>query len=1080
MKQNLCTRINGVSAGRYLAWQWSAVVFLSLGVAQTWSAEPDPSAVQFNRDIRPILADNCLACHGPDPGARKADLRLDTREGLLEPTATGAAPVVAGDLDKSELWKRVITTDPDDLMPPPKSEKTLTAEQKELLRRWILAGAPWQGHWAFVKPERPAVPRPRDANWVRTPIDAFVLARLEARGLSPAPAADGRVLARRLALDLTGLPPQPDEVEQFAVDASPDAAEKYVGRLLASPHYGEHRARYWLDAARYADTHGLHFDNYREMWPYRDWVIRAFNRNQPFDAFIIEQIAGDLLENPTDDQLVATGFQRCNPTTNEGGTIEEENLANYANDRVTTTGWVFLGLTANCASCHDHKFDPLTMRDFYSLAAFFRNTKQGGFDRNTREGDVWMLVPQTESDRTRWKALPAEIEAARRARETEAQRADLAFTNWFWTAKAAWSPPHVELGGESLWLPLTEGRGTNALGQVGGQPTLFAGPSQLTWRGGPLGPAPVLSKDHGFRLGDLGQLEAKGPFSLAAWVFVGEDFKEGGAVLARMGGESEHFRGWDFFVREDHFGVHLVHRWPSVALKVRSQDKAVRRGEWHHLAVTYDGSMRAAGVKLFLDGAEVPVNRERDSLEGTIASPVPLRLGQRERGDQLDGVALQDVRLYRRLLDPAEAAALAAAPRLSELLARVDFVSTNNPARDLLRRYFRATHHSGWRDAAAVVLEREAEQIAIRGRSPVTHIQQEKPASEAVAHVLFRGQYDQPREKVTAQTPEALPPMPPEAPKNRLGLARWLVSADNPLTARVTVNRFWQEIFGVGLVKTADDFGVMGEPPVNQALLDWLAVEFQESGWDVKHLITLMVSSASYRQSATTTPQKLERDADNRLLSRGPRFRMDAEMIRDYALAASGLLRPLVGGPSVRPYQPEGVWEAVAMPESNTRYYEADTGDARYRRSLYTFWKRAAPPPGLDILNAPSREVCTVRRERTNTPLQALATLNDRPYLEAARRLANGAAAQSQGQRDPTLDFLATRVLARPLSDAERAVLNRTLDAMLEFYEQQPDQARQLLEYGPAEPPSTVPPTQLAALTLVANQLLNLDEVLNK
>jgi hypothetical protein len=1052
---------------------------LGLGVWNPGRAA-EGTPIRFTRDIQPLLAENCLACHGPDPGARKARLRLDTREGLFEPTTRRPAVVIPGDPARSELWKRLVTDDPDDLMPPPESHKKLEPEQKRLIEQWILAGAPWQGHWAFVKPVRPDPPIPRGAEWVLNPVDAFILAGLEANGLAPAPEADRRALARRVALDLTGLPPAPEALQRFLEDTAPDAYERYVQMLLASPHYGEHRARYWLDAARYADTHGLHFDNYREMWPYRDWVIRAFNRNQPFDQFVLEQIAGDLLEDPTDDQMVATGFQRCNMTTNEGGTIEAENLANDANDRVTTTGWVFLGLTANCAACHDHKFDPFTTKEFYSLAAFYRNTQQTGFDRNWREGDLSMVVPQTDADRARWKALPAEIEVANRARETQTEGADVAFTNWVTSIRPHRLPPRVALGGEGLRLPLTEGQGVHVTGRVAGQRLEFGGPTQIEWRGGVLGPAPILTADNSFLLGDRGDLRATDPFSASAWVFLPEDFKGGGAILGRMGGEPEGHRGWDFFVRDDHFGIHLVHRWPAVALKVRSPEKSLKRGTWQHVAVSYDGSTRAAGVKLFVDGLEVGSNREQDRLEGSIHSPFPLRLGQRERGDKLEGVAVQDVRLYARRLDPDDVAALAVAPRAAEVLSRVDFASTNNASREALRRYFRATQHTGWRAATRRLVALENERFRIRGRSPVTHIQREKPDSIPTARVLFRGQYDQPREEVTAATPAALHPFPAGAPTNRLGLAWWLVAPDNPLTARVTVNRLWQEIFGVGLVKTADDFGVMGEAPVNQPLLDWLAVEFQESGWDVKRLLTLLVTSATYRQSAASTPEKLEQDPENRLLSRGPRFRMDAEMVRDYALATSDLLAPRIGGPSVKPYQPEGVWEAVAMPESGTRHYERDDGEGLYRRSLYTFWKRAAPPPALEIFNAPSREVCTVRRERTNTPLQALATLNDPQYLEAARHLAVRALARAEGCSDTALDRLAERLLARPFRPAERQVVTRTLADLEAFYRGQVAEAERLVTGGFAPLVSAVPAAQLAALTMVANQLLNLDEVLCK
>jgi hypothetical protein len=768
-------------------------------------------------------------------------------------------------------------------------------------------------------------------------------------------------------------------------------------------------------------------------------------------------------------------------TTNEGGTIEAENLANYANDRVTTTGWVWLGLTMNCSACHDHKFDPITTRDFYSMSAFFRNTKQSGFDRNTREGDLSMLVPQGESDRARWKALPGEIDTARKTLESAEKEIDRAFTNWLGYINPAALASIVDFSDELVRFPLNEGAGTGVSGRIDGAVSKLVTPDKLEWRmDGPLGPAPIMTKDHAITVGDAGNFDSKSPFSLGAWVRLPEDFKGEGSVLAKMGGEEDKYRGWDLFVRDDEFGMHMVRRWSPVAMKVSSSGKAVKKGVWQHLFVTYDGSGRAEGLRLFVNGAEVKVSRNQNSLEGSIQNNFPMRIGRREKSNQLNGVAVQDVRLYQRRLLESEIGALGAAPRLSALLAEAKASETNAVPRIALRDYFRATQHTGWQNTAADLARLETERDVIRGRSPVTHIQREKPDSEPAAHILFRGQYDKPKDKVTAATPSFLPPMPAGAPTNRLGLARWIVSRENPLTARVIVNRFWQDLFGTGLVKSSEDFGVMGESPVNQALLDWLAVEFQESGWDVKHLFRLIVTSSAYRQSPEITPEKLEKDPQNRYLSRGPRFRMDAEMIRDYAFAASGMLAKRVGGPSVRPPQPGGVWEAVAMPESNTRFYERDRGEALYRRSLYTFWKRAAPPALMDVLNAPSREVCAVRRERTNTPLQALATLNDPQFVEAARNLAESALSHSNGDPVKAAEHVALALLGRPLAAEESAIVKQTLADMAAFYEKEPEAARQLLSHAEKTPAGNLPASQLAALTMVANQLMNLDEVLNK
>ena len=684
-----------------------------VGLCQSRGAE----ALRFARDIQPLLSENCFACHGHDTKARKARLRLDTRDGLYEVTSKHGPAVVPGNPEKSELWRRITTTNVDDAMPPADSNKSLTAEQKQRLKQWILAGAPWQGHWAYVKPERAPVPAVKAAGFgVRNPIDAFVLARLQAKGLKPAPEADRRTLARRLALDLTGLPPRPEVLRSFLEDKSTEAYEKLARDLMATPQWGEHRARSWLDAARYADTHGLHFDNYREIWPYRDWVIRAFNQNLPFDRFTLDQIAGDLLDDATDDEKVATGFHRCTMTTNEGGTIEEENLANYANDRVTTTSWVWLGTTMNCCACHDHKFDPFTTRDFYSMAAFFRNTKQTGFDKNRRESDLFMVVPQGDSDRARWKALPAEIEAARKSRETAQAGALAAFTHWMSQPDLAGAKPSGTLADATLHVPLTEGAGNSVTAAVAGTTTRFEASGTLTWDpSGPFGPAPVIGKENSIELGDQAGFEWNEPFSCGAWVKTPKEFKGEGSILARMAGEDARHRGWDLYVRAQSVGAHFAHRWANMAMVVKSGDKALKAGEWQHLFLTSEGTGRASGVRLFVDGAEVEVNRDQNGLEGTLRNTLPLRIGRREKGNQLEGVAVQDVRIYRRRLATAEVHALAAAPRLAALLAESQAQPTNPVPADALRDYFLVTRDLRWQEAAGRLAQLELEQQTLRG-----------------------------------------------------------------------------------------------------------------------------------------------------------------------------------------------------------------------------------------------------------------------------------------------------------------------------------------------------------------------------
>jgi hypothetical protein len=1057
----------------------AAVLAFTFLAIPTWiaaAAQPQ-STLRFNRDVRPILSDNCYACHGPDNNSRKAGLRLDTREGLFEKTTKHEPAVIPRKLKESELWARITTTNSDDKMPPEDSHKELKPAQIEILKKWILAGAPWEGHWAFIPPERPHVPEVKGRGRVKNPIDAFVLARLQEKGLKLNPEADRRTLARRLYLDLTGLPPKAEELDAFVNDHSQEAYAKLVKKLMASPRFGEHRARYWLDAARYADTHGLHFDNYREMWPYRDWVIKAFNRNMPFDRFTLLQLAGDLLSPDEVDALIATGFQRCNMTTNEGGTIDEENLANYANDRVSTFGWVYLGLTMNCAACHDHKFDPIKQKDFYSMAAFFRNSVQPPKDGNSKDSSPSILVPQTPEDARRWKQLPNELTLAKQSVDERRKAATPDFEAWVGKASASEFVKDVPSKGLLVHFLMNEATNQMLHGIVDGTKTEITATGTLDWkRGGRYGSAPKLKKGTNFVVGDVADFERTNQFSYGCWVRMSAPGKFG-PLIARMD-ETNAYRGWDLSQVGNKLSVHLVGNWPEDGLKVETKSDVIKSGVFQHFFVTYDGSGKAKGVKIYVDGAAVPVKIDKDQLKSSIRTALPLRIGKRSRSQELEDGRIQDVRIYDRKLSAKEVAAVANIAPLQFILEIPADKRTKEQTAAVFETWLTTrdeTYVAGAKKLAAL----NAEESAIKARNPVTHIWREKKDSMPVAHVLFRGEYDKQKDKVFADVPGVLPRLPAGTPTNRLGLAKWVVSPENPLTARVTVNRFWQELFGVGLVKTAEDFGTQGEPPVNQDLLDWMAVEFQESGWDMKHMFELMVTSAAYRQSAIVTKEKLEMDPANRWLSRGPRFRMDAEMVRDYALAASGLLVEKVGGAPVKPYQPEGIWEAVAMPESNTKKYTQDKGEGLYRRSIYTFWKRAAPPASMDIFNAPSREVCSVRRERTNTPLQALATLNDIQFFEAARRLAELALSGAKKEED-VLQAMAGRTLGRKLTSRELTVVKGTLNEARTFYDANRDAATKLIAVGESTASDTVPAPELAAMTIVANQLLNLDEVLNK
>ncbi len=1027
----------------------------------------------FNRDVRPILADACFHCHGPDSVTRKADLRLDTEAGFFGKDGAEAV-VVPGKPEESSLYGRLIADSPDDIMPPPDSHKELKPEQIEIVRRWIVEGAEWQPHWSFVRPGKPEAPEVSKAEWAANPIDRFVLAGLDKAGLSPAPEVDRRALARRVALDLTGLPPTLEEVEAFVADADPKAYEKLIDRYLASPRWGEHRGRYWLDAARYADTHGLHFDNYREMWLYRDWVIGAFNRNQPFDQFTVEQIAGDLLPGPTESQLIATGFQRCNMTTNEGGTIDEENLALYAADRVQTIGWVYLGLTMNCAQCHDHKFDPITAKDHYAMAAFFRNTTQGPKDGNVKDSGPVLVVPG-EADRPRWDALPGEIAAGAAKRNERREAAKPEFTTWLASA----TPEALEQGGPGEALaahfPLNEGKGGEFAARIPADRRVPISEALAWAQGGRFGPAPILKKDTAPDLGDLGGFAANEPFTVALWMRSPKDGLSG-AVVARMDDAAKH-RGWDLLQENRSLAFHLIDTWPDNGLKVGTQRPVLAPGQWQHVAVTYDGSRKAAGVKMYVNGVEVPVRAHRDNLksDAETRAATPLRLGRRSASLFYEDGQAQDLRLFSKRLSAPEIARVHQMPALRGALAAGE---QRKPEQlESLFAHYLATRDAAWQDLDRAVAKLEGERDAIKARSPVTHIQEEKKDTPAMANILLRGAYDQVGEEVAAAPPAVLHPLPEGASANRLGLARWLVDPANPLTARVTVNRFWQEIFGTGLVATPDDFGIMGAAPSHPELLDWLALAFVESGWDVKGLFKTILMSSTYRQAALTTSEKVEKDRDNRLLSRGPRSRMDGEMIRDSALAASGTLSLRMGGPGTKPYQPENVWETVGM--GNAKYVQ-DKGENLYRRTVYNYWKRMAPPASMEIFNAPNREVSCTKRDRTNTPLQALVTLNDPQFVEAARRLAELALKDSGGDEAKALDLVARRVLSRPLREPETNVMDSARLTLLSHYQANPEDAAALLAIGETPPNKDLVPTVLAAWTMVCNQMMNLDEALNK
>ena len=1040
-----------------------AVVVLSvlswcLGIGAGVRADDD---VDFNRDVRPILSEFCFACHGPDKQARKADLRLDTEAGL-----TKSGILVAGRPAKSKLVQRIESDDPEQQMPPPEVKKRPDAGQRVVLARWIRAGARWEQHWAFVTPRRPPVPgNLGHAAWARTPIDFFVGRGLDRRRLQPNPTADRSTLARRVALHLTGLPPHPETSVEFLADKRPGAFQRLVDRLLASPAAAEHRTRFWLDAARYGDTHGMHLDNYREIWPYRDWVIGAFASNMPFDRFVVEQIAGDLLPRATLDQRIATGFGRCNVSTAEGGLIPEEMNVRYMVDRVETVSTVFMGLTARCAGCHDHKYDPLKQRDFYRLAAFFNNTTQPPNDGNQKDSPPVAVLPsgEYEDEWNRLRLRRGSLLAQRKQRPTADVR-----TWWKTTAEPSADVVSASdlIFSDSLVRPLD--RDAEA----------------ADW---PEGIRPARSHPGGAR-GVRFADEAKGlqrplkglttdrAISISFWLRTPEKLVSTTILEHRHTADDKKTSGWKItsnprgslsFELADGKGGSIKGLLPG--------DQALAPSAWQHVCVRYSGGRSNSSISMLVDGQ---VRRLRNANESLVEA-AGLHDGPLVIGSSLPTGGISDVRVWSRWLSDDEARLLSAEFRIRGLASdKPDWKSLRNADRDLVSAWYWSAVDKQQQQVAAELGTTERRRDFIYSRSITTLVMQERTDRRPRAWVLERGEYDQRREEVTPGVPAMFVGLAPGVPANRLGLARWLVDRRHPLTARVTVNRLWQSVFGVGLVKTTEDFGAMGDRPTHPELLDWLAVEFVESDWDVRHMLKLMVNSAAYRQDSRATAAKRAADPDNRLLSRGPRHRLDAEVLRDQALVVGGLLQRRIGGPGVRPYQPKGVWKDVAFAGSNTREYQADSGTALYRRTLYTFWKRTSPPPSMAVFDAPTREQCTVRRERTNTPLQALVLMNDPQYVEAARGLAQQAVKRADVDAERAR-WMFRRALARAASDVDVEQLVAAAGVFRKQFTGDPKAADKLLGVGASPKPDGLDAIECASWTMVANLLMNRDDFLN-
>ncbi len=1047
-------------ACRYLGFNFLVLVLFARydGILAV-SAEPNP--VSFGRDIRPILSDVCFKCHGPDEQQRVSEFRLDTRDGAFADLENGRA-IVPGDLAASLLVHRISSTDPEVQMPPADSGRSLSKSQVDLLRRWIEQGAAWQEHWAFVSPQRAALPVSGAPEWTVNAIDAFVLARLEAEGLAPSVAANRTTLIRRVTMDLTGLPPTLEEVQRFLADDAPDAYERVVDRLLNSEHFGERMGLVWLDAARYADTSGYQNDGPRSMWRWRDWVIDAFNANMPFDQFTIEQLAGDLLPEPTLQQRIATGFNRNHRGNAEGGIIPEEYQVEYVVDRVDTTFTVWLSLTIGCARCHDHKYDPLKQSEFYQVAAFFNNVPESG--RAIKEGNSPPFIKApTAAQSVALEELERSLSAAeQRVQEMhdaigqaqlrwEQQPGELTATPW---SLAKGLVAHFPLDGNLA--DAKEAQRGARFEQPGGG--FVAG--KLDQAAGFDGQTRIDGGD----IGDFGYFDA---FAVSAWI---HPAGKNGTIVSRM---TPGPRGSGYYVHleEGRIQVNLVKRWLDDSIRVETE-QVLEAGRWYHVTMSYDGSRVADGIRVYVNGQSAKLRVHLDGINQTFASTEPLRVGG---GHSAFTGKIDEVRIYDRALQSAEVALLATSSSIAEILA-IAPDKRSHRQRQKLRAYFVERH------APEAIQQAVRERDALRDRRaqfwksvPTVMVMEEMPVPRKT-HVLLRGQYDKPGDLVQPGVPAVFPPLPAGGASNRLDFARWLVDPSHPLTARVAVNRFWQLYFGDGLVKTSEDFGSQGARPSHPRLLDWLAIEFSERGWDVKALQRRIVQSETYRQSSRVTPAALARDPENRLFARGPRFRLSAEMIRDQALAVSGLLHGEIGGPSVRPYQPAGLWKEIA---SDTNYQQSHAGGL-YRRSMYTYWKRTVAPPTMMTLDATAREACTVKRSRTNTPLQSLALMNDVTFVEAARVLAQRVMQQLNGDAEARLTRVFRQATARNPRPQELQVLMKGWQHYLNEFQQRPEEAQRLVSTGEFGVDTGLDPVQLAAYTAVASMVLNLDEVVTK
>ncbi|WP_209329958.1 DUF1553 domain-containing protein [Lunatimonas salinarum] len=1036
-----------------------------------------PEALDYNVHVKPVLSDKCFACHGPDENTRHAGLRLDEADAAFAslPENPGKVAIKPKRPFKSELVKRILSEDPDFRMPTPESHLTLTDREKAILIRWIEQGAVYKKHWSFIPLETVAIPQTKSSGWGNNEIDRFVLAELEVQGLKPSPEADKETLLRRISLDITGLPPTEAEIDAFLADNSPEAYERQVDRLLASPHYGEKMAMHWLDVARYADTHGYTVDRYRDMSLYRDWVIKAFNQNMRYDTFVTQQLAGDLLPNPTKEQLLATAFNRVHPQNMEGGIVDEEFRVEYVADRTNTLGKAFMALTLECARCHDHKYDPISQKNYFELSSFFNQVDEAGQISWDNAMPVPTMLWTDEEKEKVLKMLESNVQREQAHLLETLKGADTVFSQWL--AGASYQSDAQSALPRSLKahldfdaLPLTNALDRSEKALMESSDVKNQTPELAD---GLRGSGVKLNGDFWIRMEKSGVFTKSEPFSVSIWVNIPKEREHGAIFHTGTGAVLYNRRGYHLYLKENRLELVLAHTAPYNAI-IKETLAEVPKDQWVNLVMTYDGSSKASGLNIYQNGVPLATTVVKDNLYKDIVfqggGQPGIQVGAVWRGRGIKNARVDELMVFDRELTELEALQLGDRAAFTALLAKAP-EALDQPEKELLKRYFIHNHFPPFEKQLQVLTE-----------TRMQHAQEVEPVQEVMVmqdmeprrptYLLVRGEYQSHGEEVFPNTPESVLELPENLPKNRLGLAQWLTDRRHPLTARVAVNRLWMYYFGRGLVASAGDFGNQGDMPSHPELLDWLSLEFMESGWDVKALQKKLLLSATYRQHSFTSDELRERDPDNILLARGPSGRMPGEMIRDNALMASGLLSQKIGGPSVKPYQPEGLWRV------NGGTYVEESGENLYRRSLYTFWKRSVPHPTTHIFDVPDRSESVAVRQETNTPLQALVLLNDPTFVEAAKVLGAEMATLSESKEAINRTF--RKLTGRTATEKELEILDTLRAQEYKKFQQSPEKAKGWVETGAYAFSHTVDLPRVAAHAVVASAIMNSDAAITK